>query len=157
MAREITGELQAGGHRFAIVVTRFNDFVTSKLLSGAVDALLRHGCMDENITRVFVPGSFEIPLTAMKLAQSGAYDSVICLGCVIRGETPHFDYICAEVSKGVAQVGLQTGVPTIFGVVTADTLEQAIHRAGSKAGNRGADAAVAAIEMVNVLSQIESN
>ncbi len=156
MGREITGDLQASGQRFAIVVTRFNDFVTSKLLSGAIDTLVRHGCADENITRVHVPGAFEIPLTAMKLAQSGSYDAVICLGCVIRGETPHFDYVCAEVSKGVAQVGLSAGVPTTFGVVTADTLEQAVHRAGSKAGNKGADAAIAAIEMANVLSQIEA-
>ena len=154
MSREIVGELNASGQRFAVVVTRVNDFVTSKLLGGAIDALVRHGCADENITCVHVPGAFEIPLTAMKLAQSGSFDAIVCLGCVIRGETPHFEYICAEVSKGVAQVGLQTGVPATFGVVTADTLEQAVHRAGSKAGNKGADAAIAAIEMVNVLSQI---
>ena len=154
MTQEIRGDFQVSDQRFAIVVTRINEFVTSKLLGGAKDALIRHGCPEDNITHVYVPGSFEIPLTALKLAKSGTYDAVICLGCVIRGETPHFEYICNEVTKGVAQAGMETGVPVTFGVITADTLEQAVHRAGAKAGNKGADAAMAAIEMVNVLAQI---
>ncbi len=156
MPKEISGDYQVGDHRFAIVVTRFNDFVTAKLLTGALDTLHRHGAADENITLVRVPGAFEIPLTAAKLAQTGNYDAIICLGCIIRGETPHFDYICAEVAKGVAQAGLHSGIPATFGVITADTLEQAVQRAGSKAGNKGADAAMAAIEMVNVLEKIEA-
>lgn len=154
MPNEIQGALIARDQRFAIVVTRFNDFISSKLLSGAIDTLHRHGCPDDNITTVRVPGSFEIPLTAMKLAQSDKFDAVICLGCVIRGETPHFDYICSEVARGIAQIGLQTGVPATFGVITADTLEQSIQRAGSKAGNKGSEAAMAAIEMTNVLTDI---
>lgn len=154
MPHEIVGDFKLNGERFAIVVTRFNDFVTSKLLTGAIDTLRRHGCTDEHITAVHVPGSFEIPLAALKLAQSRTFAAVICLGCVIRGETPHFDYICGEVSKGVAQVGMQTGIPATFGVITADTLEQAINRAGSKGGNKGSEAALAAIEMVNVLARI---
>ena len=154
MSKDIQGVLVAKEQRFAIVVTRFNDFVSSKLLSGAHDALHRHECPDDNITIVRVPGSFELPLTALKLAESGKFDAIICLGCLIRGETPHFDYICSEVTKGIAQVGLQTGVPATFGVITADTLEQSIQRAGSKAGNKGADAAMAAIEMTNVLADI---
>ncbi len=154
MAKEIQGALLAKEQRFAIVVTRFNDFVSAKLLTGALDTLHRHGCVDENITIVRIPGSFEIPLTALKLAQSGNFDAVICLGCLIRGDTPHFDYICAEVTKGVAEVGLRTGIPATFGVITADTLEQSIHRAGSKAGNKGADAAAAAIEVTNVFAEV---
>lgn len=157
MVDQIQGDFRITGQRFAVVVTRFNDFVTSKLLDGALDALSRHGASDENITQVRVPGAFEIPLTALKMAQTGRYDAIICLGCVIRGETPHFDYICAEVAKGVAQVGLQTGVPTSFGVITADTLEQAVTRSGSKAGNKGADAAMAAIEMSNVVARIDEH
>ncbi len=152
----IEGNLSVGDEQFAIVVTRFNDFVTSRLLDGAVDSLKRHGCADENITIVRVPGSFEIPMVAMRLAESTKYSAIICLGCLIRGETPHFEYISAEVSKGIAMVGMETSIPTTFGVITADTLEQAVHRAGSKAGNKGAEAALAAIELVNVLSQIET-
>lgn len=156
MPREIHGQLIVDGHRFAVVVSRFNDFITSKLLSGAIDALVRHGCKDEDVTVVYVPGSFELPFTAKKVAESGSYDAVICLGCIIRGQTPHFEYVAAEAAKGVAQVGLTSGVPTTFGVITADTLEQAVERAGSKAGNKGADAAISAIEMVNLAAQLKS-
>lgn len=150
----IQGELSAELLKFGIVVSRFNDFVTSKLLDGAVDALLRHGAGEEDIEVVRVPGSFEIPLVAKRLAQKGGYDAVICLGAVIRGATPHFDYVAAEVSKGVAQASLETGVPIAFGVITADTIEQAVERAGSKAGNKGWDAAMTAIEMAQVLKRI---
>ena len=156
MPREIHGQLAADGKRFALVVSRFNEFITSKLLTGAVDALTRHGCDEQNITCVHVPGSFELPFVAKKLAESGAYDAVICLGCVIRGHTPHFEYIAAETAKGIAQVGLGTGVPTTFGVVTADTLEQAIERAGSKAGNKGVDAALSAIELTDLLGRLST-
>jgi 6,7-dimethyl-8-ribityllumazine synthase len=138
--------------KFAIVVSRFNEFISSKLLAGAVDQLIRHGAAEESIDIAWTPGSFEIPLVAKRLAESKKYAAVICLGAVIRGGTPHFDYIAAEVSKGVAQVGMATGVPTIFGVITADTIEQAVERAGAKAGNKGADAALSAIEMVNLLA-----
>lgn len=150
----IQGELSAELLKFGIVVSRFNDFVTSKLLDGAVDALLRHGAGEEDIEVVRVPGSFEIPLVAKRLAQKGGYDALICLGAVIRGATPHFDYVAAEVSKGVAQASLETGVPIAFGVITADTIEQAVERAGSKAGNKGWDAALTAIEMAQVLKRI---
>lgn len=156
MPKQIVGELMAKGMSFALVASRFNEFITNKLVSAAVDAIVRHGGSAEKISEVWVPGSFEIPLTAKKLAESGKFDAVICLGCVIRGATPHFDYIAAEVSKGVAQVGLQTGMPVIFGVLTTDSIEQAIERAGTKAGNKGADAAVAAIEMVNLMGKISS-
>ena len=154
MPHELQGQLTVDGKRFAIVVARFNEFITGKLLDGAVDALMRHGCADEHITCVRVPGSFEIPFVASKLAGSGSFDAVICLGCLIRGQTLHFDLIAAEVTKGVAQVGLSTGVPTTFGVITADTLEHAVERAGSKSGNKGFDAALAAIELVNLSSQL---
>ena len=154
MSRILEGDLTVKDQRFAVVVTRFNDFVTSKLLTGARDALLRHGCKEANVTEVRVPGSFELPLAAKKLAESGQYDAVIALGCLIRGQTPHFEYLAAEVTKGVAQVGLDTGVPVTFGVITADTLEQAIERAGTKAGNRGADAATGAIELANLYASI---
>ena len=154
MPTELTGKLSADGHRFAIVVSRFNEFITSWLLGGAIDALVRHGCADDNITCVHVPGAFELPFAALKLAQSNAYDAVICLGCVIRGQTPHFEYIASEAAKGIAQVGLSTGVPTTFGVITSDTLEQAVERAGSKAGNKGSDAALSAIELVNLVLQL---
>ena len=135
MPSEIHGQLAVDGQRFAIVVSRFNEFITSRLVSGAVDALKRHGCNEENITCVFVPGSFELPFMAKKLAESGSYDAVICLGCVIRGQTPHFEYVAGQAARGIAEVGLSSGVPTTFGVITADTLEQAVERAGSKAGN----------------------
>ncbi len=154
MPHELHGQLTVDGQRFAIVVSRFNEFITSKLLSGAIDTLKRHGCDDDNITCAFVPGSFELPFLAGKLAETGTYDAVICLGCLIRGQTPHFDYIAAEAAKGIAQVGLASGVPTTFGVITSDTLEQAVERAGAKAGNKGVDAARTAIELVNLLSQL---
>lgn len=156
MLRELHGQLKVDGQRFAVVVSRFNEFITSKLLSGAVDALKRHGCDEDHITCVHVPGAFELPLIARKLAESGAYDAIICVGCVLRGQTPHFEYISSEVAKGVAQVGMSTGVPTTFGVITADTLEQAVERAGVKGGNKGADAALSAIELVNLLPQLAS-
>ncbi len=154
MPREIQGHLTVDGQRFAVVVSRFNEFITSKLLSGAIDALKRHGATDDNITAVYVPGAFELPMVAKKLADSGEFDAIVCLGCVIRGQTPHFEYIASEAAKGIAQVGLASGVPTTFGVITSDTLEQAIERAGSKAGNKGVDAAVSAIELVNLLAQL---
>ncbi len=154
MPRELHGKLAVDGQRFAIVVSRFNEFITSKLLSGAIDVLTRHGCDGDNITCVHVPGSFELPFVARKLAASGSYDAVICLGCVIRGQTAHFEYVAGEAARGIARVGLETGVPTTFGVITAETLEQAVERAGSKAGNKGVDAAMSAIELVNLLTQI---
>ena len=154
MPKMIEGLLQAQGMRFALVVGRFNDFIGAKLVEGALDTLKRHGAGDEDIAIAWVPGAFEIPLAARKLAISGQYDAVITLGAVIRGSTPHFDYVAAEVSKGVAQVGLETGLPVIFGVLTTDSIEQAIERAGTKAGNKGADAALAAIEMVDLLRKI---
>jgi 6,7-dimethyl-8-ribityllumazine synthase len=142
--------------RFAIVVSRFNSLVTQRLLDGALDALRRHGADENAITVVYVPGSFEIPLAAKRLAQSGAFDAVICLGCILRGDTPHFEYVASEAAKGIAQVALETGVPTIFGVVTADTLEQALERAGAKAGNRGFEAAMTAMEMANLMRQLSA-
>jgi 6,7-dimethyl-8-ribityllumazine synthase len=154
MVKTVEGKLLAEGLKFGIVTARFNEFITGKLLSGAIDTLVRHGAVEENLTAVWVPGAFEIPLVAHKIALSGKYDAVICLGAVIRGSTPHFDYVCAEVSKGVAQVGMHSGVPTIFGVITADSIEQAIERAGTKAGNKGSDAAMSAIEMANLLKLI---
>lgn len=149
------GQLVAQGLRFGIVVARFNEFITNKLLGGAVDGLKRHGAEEGDIDIAWVPGAFEIPLVAKKLAESKKYDAVICLGTVIRGSTPHFDYVCAEVSKGVAHVGLATGVPTVFGVLTTETIEQAIERAGTKAGNKGFDAALTAIETANLLKTIK--
>ena len=154
MPREIQGQLTVEGQRFGLVVSRFNEFITSKLLSGAIDALMRHGCNEDDITSVRVPGAFDLPLVAKKLAESGQYDAIICLGCVIRGQTPHFDYVAGEAAKGIAQVALSTGVPVTFGVITADTLEQAVERAGAKAGNRGADVAPSAIELANVVTQL---
>ena len=148
------GKLIAQGLRFGIVVGRFNEFISSKLLGGALDSLRRLGCEDQ-IEVAWVPGAFEIPLVAKKMAQSGKFDAVICLGAVIRGSTPHFDYVAAEVSKGVAQVSLSTDVPTIFGVLTTDTIEQAVERAGTKAGNKGSEAAVTGIEMANLLGELE--
>jgi 6,7-dimethyl-8-ribityllumazine synthase len=155
MFKIIEGKLLAEGKNFALVVSRFNDFVTEKLLSGAFDALTRSGAKAENIDIVKVPGAFEIPLVAKKLAQKGRYHAVICLGAVIRGATPHFDYVSAEVSKGIAQVSLESSIPIIFGVVTTDTLEQAIERAGAKSGNKGWSAAMAAVEMANLIEAVE--
>lgn len=151
MGQRFEGKLVGTGLRFGVVVGRFNDFITSKLYEGALDGLNRHGVDLADVDTAWVPGSFEIPLVARRLAHAGRYDAVICLGAVIRGSTPHFDYVAAEVSKGVASVALQTDVPVIFGVLTTDTIEQAIERAGTKAGNKGYDAAVTAIEMANLL------
>lgn len=148
------GKLIAQNLNFAIVAGRFNEFITSKLIGGALDALKRHGVEENNIELFWVPGAFEIPLIAKKVAEKKEYDAVICLGAVIRGSTPHFDYVSSEVSKGVAHVGLDTGVPVIFGVLTTDTIEQAIERAGTKAGNKGFDAAVTAIETANLIKQL---
>ncbi len=142
------------GMQVAIVASRFNEIIVNKLLGGAVDGLVRHGMEEENITAVWVPGAFEIPVAAAKLAKSGKYDAVICVGAVIRGDTSHYDYVCSEVSKGIAQVGLSTGVPVLFGVITTENIEQAIVRAGSKAGNKGYDCALSAIEMVNLMKQM---
>lgn len=142
------------GMKVGIVVARFNEFITNKLLGGAVDGLTRHGVADDNITTAWVPGAFEIPLIAEKMAKSGKYDAVICLGAVIRGATSHYDYVCNEVSKGVAQVSLQSEIPVLFGVVTTENIEQAIERAGTKAGNKGYDCALSAIEMANLMDQI---
>lgn len=150
----LEGKLVAGKGKFAIVAARFNEFIVSKLIAGAEDTLVRHGVDTDDITLAWVPGAFEIPLAAQKLAQSGQYCAVICLGAVIRGSTTHYDYVCNEVSKGIAQVGLQTGVPVLFGVVTTENLEQAIERAGTKAGNKGADAALAALELADLLPQL---
>jgi len=152
--KTIEGKLVAKGKKFALVVSRFNEFISSKLLEGAIDGLARHGVKEDEMTVAWVPGSWEIPYTASRMANSGKFDAVICLGAVIRGSTPHFDYISAEVAKGIATTGMTTGVPTIFGVITCDTIEQAIERAGTKAGNKGFDAAMAAIEMVNLFAQI---
>ena len=154
MANIIEGNITAEGLRFAIVASRFNEFITAKLLEGALDMLRRHGAAEDAVDVVWVPGAFEIPLAAKKLAASGKYDAVICVGAVIRGATSHYDYVCSEVSKGVAQAGLATGVPVIFGVVTTENIEQAVERAGTKAGNKGADGAMAAMEMANLLKKI---
>lgn len=151
MTQEYKGMLLGEGSKFAIVVSRFNEFISHKLLEGAKDALLRHKVNESDIAVVWTPGSFEIPLIAKKLAQSGLYDAIICLGAVIRGGTPHFEYIASEVAKGIAHVALETGKPVIFGIITADNLEQAIERAGTKAGNKGFDAAMSAIEMANLI------
>ncbi len=154
MAKVIEGMLNAEGKKFGIVVSRFNEMISKSLLGGAFDCLARHGANENEISVVYVPGSFEIPLAAKKLAQSKKYDAVICLGAVIRGGTPHFDYIAAEVSKGIAHVGMETGVPVIFGIITSDSIEQAIERAGTKAGNKGWDAALNAIEMADLIKKI---
>ncbi len=154
MIKQIKGKLNAGKAKFAIVVSRFNDFITSKLLDGAIDALQRHGAADEQITVVWVSGSIEIVPAAKKVAAGGKFDAVICLGAVIRGGTGHYEYVCQQVSRGVSQINYDTGVPTIFGVLTCETIEQAIERAGTKAGNAGAAAAVSAMEMVDVLGQL---
>ncbi|MEV2283516.1 6,7-dimethyl-8-ribityllumazine synthase [Paenibacillus larvae] len=156
MVKYFEGLLVTEQLKFGIVIGRFNEFITSKLLSGALDALKRHGAKEEEIDVAWVPGAFEIPLIAQKMAESGKYDAVITLGTVIRGSTPHFDYVCAEVSKGVAAINLKTGVPTIFGVLTTDSIEQAVERAGTKAGNKGWEAASAAIEMANLTKQLQA-
>ncbi|CUS97071.1 6,7-dimethyl-8-ribityllumazine synthase [Candidatus Kryptobacter tengchongensis] len=149
------GKLIAQGLKFGIIVSRFNELITSKLLDGAIDCLKRHGAGEEDVEIFYCPGSFEIPLVAKKIAQTGKYNAIICLGAVIRGETPHFDYIASEVSKGIAQVQLETGVPVAFGILTTDDVEQALNRAGIKSGNKGWDAALTAIEMANLLNQIK--
>ena len=154
MANIIEGNITAKGLRFAIVASRFNELITSKLLEGALDMLRRHGAAENAVDVVWVPGAFEIPLAAKKLASCGKYDAVICVGAVIRGATSHYDYVCSEVSKGVAQAALATGVPVIFSVVTTENIEQAVERAGTKAGNKGADGAMAAMEMANLLKKI---
>ena len=154
MANIIEGYISGKNLKFGIVAARFNEFIVGKLVSGALDTLHRHETVDGDIDVAWVPGAFEIPIVAKKMAESGKYNAVLCLGAVIRGATTHYDYVCNEVSKGVAQVGLQTGVPTIFGVVTTENIEQAIERAGTKAGNKGADAAMAAMEMASLLGKL---
>ena len=154
MPEILEGNISAKGFSFAIIVSRFNDFISSKLVEGAMDALLRHGAEENKVTMVKVPGAFEIPAAAKRLAAAGKYDAIICLGAVIRGGTPHFDYIAAQVSKGVAQISLESSIPVIFGVLTTDTIEQAIERAGTKSGNKGFEAAFSAIDMANIFSQI---
>lgn len=154
MSKSFEGMLLGKGLKFGLVVSRFNEFFTKKLLEGAQDALLRHGVNEEDVEVTWVPGSFEVPLIALKLAQTKKYDAVICLAAVVRGDTPHFEYIATEVTKGIARVGLETGLPIINGVITTDTLEQAVERAGTKAGNKGFEAAVNAIEMANLIKAI---
>ncbi|MDD5439414.1 MAG: 6,7-dimethyl-8-ribityllumazine synthase [Candidatus Omnitrophica bacterium] len=152
--KEIKADLLGKGKRFAIVISRFNEFISSKLLEGAHDTLLRHGVGDNDIVSVWVPGSFEIPAVAQKLARAKKYDGIICLGTVLRGDTPHFDYIASEASKGIAKISLDEGIPCIFGIITADTLEQAVERAGTKSGNKGRDAAMTALELANLYEKI---
>jgi 6,7-dimethyl-8-ribityllumazine synthase len=151
----ITGELVVKNQRFAIVVSRFNEFISSKLLDAAVDTLQRHGCLGENVTVIWVPGAWELPLTAKKTAASGRFSAVICLGCVIRGDTAHYDHVCGAAARGIAEAGMATQVPVVFGVLTTETLEQAIDRAGAKSGNKGADAALTAIEMANLFVKLD--
>ena len=152
--KTLEGNVIGKGLKVGIVAARFNEFIVSKLIGGAMDGLTRHDIPEDNITLAWVPGAFEIPMTAQKMAESGKYDAIICLGAVIKGSTSHYDYVCAEVSKGIATVGLNTGVPTIFGVLTTDNIEQAVERAGTKAGNKGYDAATTAIEMVNLMKSM---
>lgn len=154
MPRTVQGDLNAKGLKFGIIASRFNDFITTRLVDGAIDGLTRHGASESDIEVVRVPGAYEIPLAAQRLARAKRFDAVICLGAVIRGATPHFEYVSAEVSKGVAAVSLETGQPVIFGVLTTDTIEQAVERAGSKSGNKGWDAALSAIEMANLMKQL---
>ncbi len=154
MAKIIEGNLDAKGLKAALIVSRFNEFISKKLLEGALDCLIRHGASDSNLDIIWAPGSFEIPLVAKKAAQSGKYDAVVCLGAVIRGGTPHFEYVAAEASKGIASVSLETGIPVIFGILTTDSIEQAIERAGSKSGNKGWQAALSAIESVDLLKKV---
>ena len=153
--KKFEGKLTAKNMKIGIVVARFNEFITSKLLDGALDGLIRHGVKDEDISVAWAPGSFEIPLVASKMAGSGKYDAVICLGAAIRGATSHYDYVCNEVSKGVASISLKTGVPVLFGILTTENIEQAIERAGTKAGNKGYDCALGAIEMVNLMREMD--
>lgn len=152
--KRIEGELQAKGLKFGVIVSRFNDFITGKLLEGAKDALIRHGAREDDIDVVRVPGSFEIPLVAKKMAMKGTYNAIICLGTIIRGATPHFEYVAAEASKGIASASMETGIPMAFGIITSDTIEQAVERAGTKSGNKGWDAAITAIEMAQLLKKI---
>ena len=152
--KKYEGELQAKGLKFAVIVSRFNEFITNKLLDGAVDALLRHGASEENIDVIKVPGSFEIPLAAKKIAKKKSYDAIICLGTIIRGATPHFEYVASEAAKGIALVSLEAEIPVAFGIITADTIEQAIERAGTKSGNKGWDAALVAVEMAQLLKKV---
>lgn len=154
--RTLEGKVVAGEVKIGIVAARFNEFIVSKLVGGAQDALVRHGVKDENIDLAWVPGTFEIPIIAQKMAGSGKYDAVLCLGAVIRGATSHYDLVCNEAAKGIALVGMKTGVPTLFGIVTTDNIEQAIERAGTKAGNKGYDVACSAIEMINLITEIEA-
>ena len=154
MVKEIKGNISAGKTRYAIVVSRFNEFITGKLLAGAIDCLQRHGATDEQITVVWVPGSIEITIAAKKLAESKKFEAVICIGAVIRGQTSHYDYVCQQISRGLGQINYDTGVPAIFGVLTCETIEQAIERAGTKQGNAGASAALAAMEMADLLGQL---
>lgn len=153
--KTLEGKITGKGLKVAIVVSRFNEFVTGKLLAGAVDALVRHECKEEDITVAWVPGAFEIPMVAKKLAAAKKFDAVVCLGAVIRGATPHFDYVCAECAKGIAQAGMESGVPVTFGVLTTENIQQAVERAGSKSGNKGVDAALAAMEMVNLYKELK--
>lgn len=157
MPHLIEAGLRADGKKFGIIASRFNDFITERLVGGALDALIRSGAADSDITLMKVPGAFEIPLAARKMVMSGKYDAVICLGAVIRGATSHYDYVCSEVSKGIASVSLDSGVPVIFGILTTETIEQAIERAGTKAGNKGFDSALAAIEMANLMSDLSAS
>jgi 6,7-dimethyl-8-ribityllumazine synthase len=154
MAKELKGQITAGKGKYAIVVSRFNEFISFRLLSGALDCLRRHGASEDQVTVVWVPGACEITIAAKKLAQSGKYVAVICLGAVIRGQTCHYDYVCQQVARGIGQINYETGVPAVFGVLTCDTLEQAVDRAGAKMGNAGADAAVTAMEIANLIAQI---
>ena len=156
MAKIIEAGLQAKGKKFGIIVSRFNDFITGKLVDGALDALIRSGTKDDDITILKVPGAFEIPLAAKMMAENGKYDAIICIGAVIRGATTHYDYVCAEVSKGIASVSLDTGIPVMFGILTTETIEQAIERAGTKAGNKGFDVALGAIEMANLSESLKT-
>lgn len=155
MTQNISANLVLNGQKFAVITARFNEFITGKLLGGAKDCLVRHGLEDSNITEVWVPGAYELPLAAQMLAKSGKFDGIICLGCVIRGATPHFDYVCNEAAKGIAKVSMEHNLPVAFGVLTTDTIEQAVERAGTKAGNKGWEAALSTIEMVNLASKIK--
>ncbi|WP_347273903.1 6,7-dimethyl-8-ribityllumazine synthase [Candidatus Kuenenia sp.] len=154
MGVEYQGKLIGTGRTFGIIVSRYNSFITKRLLEGAIDGLVRHGVKEEDIGVFWVPGAYEIPITAQKVIQKGKYDAVICLGAIIRGETPHFDFVASESAKGITQIGLSSGVPVIYGIITTETLEQAIDRAGAKTGNKGTEAALSAIEMVNLFGQI---